>query len=140
VSHGDYTAEIQANLQRAEKAIEAAEKLLSDGYFDFVASRAYYAAFYAATALLLKEGLEFRKHSGVIASIHKHFIKTGKLEKQFGKDLNWLFEIRNVGDYGVTIHVPKKEAENALNAARRFIGQIRILIDGAKNEKRTPTQ
>ena len=84
--------EIKANLERAAQAVEAAGKLLLEGYYDFAASRAYYAAFYAATALLLKQGLGFSKHSGVIAAIHKYFIKNGKLEKQFGKDLNWLFE------------------------------------------------
>ena len=61
----NYTVEIQANFERAAKAVEAAEKLLSEGYYDFAASRAYYAVFYAATALLLKEGVEFSKHNGV---------------------------------------------------------------------------
>lgn len=124
------TIEIEANLERADQAIEAAGKLLSEGYFDFAASRAYYAAFYAAIALLLKKGMEFSKHSGVISAIHKQFIKTGKLEKQFGKDLNWLFELRGIGDYGVTVHVPEQEAENAIDAARRFVGIVKLLIQG----------
>ena len=92
------------------QTVNAAWKLLSDGYYDFAASRAYYAVFYAATALLLQEGLEFRKHGGVIAAIHQQFIKTGRLEKEFGKNLNWLYELRSVGDYGVTVHVPKTDA------------------------------
>ena len=108
------TEEIEANLSRARQAINAAKRLFQDGYPDFVASRAYYAVFYAATALLLKEGLQFKKHSGVIAAIHQHFVKTEKIEKKFGKSLNWLFELRSVGDYGVTIHVPENEAQKAI--------------------------
>ena len=96
----EYEQEIAANLERAEQSIKAAKDLAVKGYHDFAASRAYYAAFYGATAVLLNEGLDFSKHSGVIASIHQRFIKTGKLSKEQGKDLNWLFEIRNVGDYG----------------------------------------
>jgi len=134
MSHENYSSEILANLERADKAIEAAGKLLSEGYFDFAASRAYYAAFYAATALLLRESLEFSKHSGVIAAIHKQFIKTGKLESQFGKDLNWLFELRSVGDYGVTVHVPQQEAEKAIEAASRFLQEIQFMIQKAENE------
>jgi len=38
-------AEITANLERAEKSLRAAKELLDDGYQDFAASRAYYAAF-----------------------------------------------------------------------------------------------
>lgn len=113
--------EIAANLERAEKSIAAAKKLASDKYYDFAASRAYYSVFYAATAILLKDNLDFRKHSGVIASIHQKFIKTGKLDKEFGKDLNWLFELRSVGDYGASIHVPRQEAEKAIAAAERFV-------------------
>ncbi|RME36131.1 MAG: HEPN domain-containing protein [Thermoflexia bacterium] len=58
-------------MDRAEGSIQAARQLASGGYYDFAASRAYYAAFYAATALLLSEGLEFSKHSAVIASVHQ---------------------------------------------------------------------
>jgi uncharacterized protein (UPF0332 family) len=101
----EYEQEIAANLERAEQSIQAAKYLAVKGYHDFAASRAYYAAFYGATAVLLNGGLDFSKHSGVIASIHQRFVKTGKLSKEQGKDLNWLFEIRNVGDYGGTAHV-----------------------------------
>ncbi len=48
------TTEIKANLMRAEESLAAARELFNGGHFDFVASRAYYAAFYAASALLLK--------------------------------------------------------------------------------------
>lgn len=56
--------EIAANLERAEQSIRASQDLSIKGYYDFAASRAYYAAFYAATAVLLNEGLDFSKHSG----------------------------------------------------------------------------
>ena len=110
--------EIRANLERAEQALKAADKLLSEGYYDFAASRAYYAAFYGATALLLDADMEFSKHSGVIAAVHQHFIKPGKLEKQLGKDLNWLFELRSLGDYGVPMHVPQQEAKQIISDLR----------------------
>lgn len=134
MNHDYYSVEIRANLQRAKQAVEAAKKLLSDGYYDFAASRAYYATFYAATALLLKEGMEFSKHSGVIAAIHKRFIKTGRLEKQFGKNLNWLFELRSVGDYGVTVHVPEQEAEQAIEVARRFVQASEAMLKESENQ------
>jgi uncharacterized protein (UPF0332 family) len=80
-----YAAEIAAHLERADASIRAAEELASGGYYDFAASRAYYAAFYAATALLLSEELEFGKHSGVVAAVHQKFVKTGKLDARYGK-------------------------------------------------------
>ena len=124
----EYEQEIAANLERAEKSIQAATELAASGFYDFAASRAYYAAFYAATAVLLDEGLEFSKHSGVIASIHQRLVKTGKLDKEQGKELNWLFELRNVGDYGVTIHVSQQDAERAVQVAENFLSVIKSLL------------
>ncbi|HPA46552.1 MAG TPA: HEPN domain-containing protein [bacterium] len=123
-----YADEIAANLDRAEQSLEAARQLASQGYHDFVASRAYYAAFYAAAALLLAEGMQFGKHAAVIASIHQHFVKTGKLEKEHGKTLNWLFELRGIGDYGCTIHVSAQEAERAITSAENFLQAVRKLL------------
>ncbi len=123
-----YAGEITANLQRAEASIQAAKELASKSYYDFVASRTYYAAFYAATALLLSKELEFSRHSGVIASIHQRFVKTGKLDKRHGKDLNWLFELRGVGDYGATIHVSQQDAVRAIEIAEDFLETTKLLI------------
>jgi uncharacterized protein (UPF0332 family) len=125
-----YAEEMAASLERAEKSIQAAKELAAGGYYDFAASRAYYAAFYAATAILLREGLEFGKHSGVIASIHQRFVKTGKLDKKYGKDLNWLFELRGIGDYGATVHVSQQDAERAIQSAEDFLRAIQALIQG----------
>jgi len=124
----EYEQEIAANLERAEKSIQAAKELAASGFDDFAASRAYYAAFYAATAALLNEGMEFSRHSGVIASIHQRLVKTGKLDMEQGKELNWLFELRNVGDYGVTIHVSQQDAERAIRVAENFLRVIKSLL------------
>lgn len=125
----EYEQEIAANVERAEQSIQAAKDLAVKGYYDFAASRAYYAAFYGATAVLLNEGLDFSKHSGVIALIHQRFVKTAKLSKEHGKDLNWLFEIRNVGDYGGTAHVSQPQAERAVQAAESFLRAVKSLLN-----------
>lgn len=123
-----YGPEIAASLERAEQSIEAARGLLGSEFYDFAASRAYYAAFYAATAVLLAEGLEFGKHSGVIASVHRRLVKTGRLAKEQGQGLNWLFGLRNVGDYGVTAHVSREDAQQAIQVAASFIDTIKVLL------------
>jgi uncharacterized protein (UPF0332 family) len=125
----EYEQEIAAHLERAEQSIQAAKDLVVKGYYDFAASRAYYAAFYGAAAVLLNGGLDFSKHSGVIASIHQRFVKTGKLSKEQGKDWNRLFEIRNVGDYGGTAHVSEPQAERAILAAESFLRAIKSLLN-----------
>ena len=99
---GNYESEVASNLERAETNLQVARELLDKGYHDVSASRSYYIAFYAASALLLNEGFDTSKHSGLIALVHRHFVKRGKLSKEQGRNLNWLFELRSVGDYGVS--------------------------------------
>ncbi len=126
--NGPFEAEIAANLQRAEESLQAARELAASGHHDFAASRAYYAAFYAATAAVLAEKLQFSKHSGVIAAIHQHFVKTGRLAVERGKALNRLFELRGIGDYGETRHVPAEDAQDAIEAAADIVRTLRQLL------------
>jgi len=123
-----FADEIAANLERAERSIQAARQLAVGGFYDFAASRSYYAAFYAATATLLSEGLELTKHSAVIASIHQRFVRTGKLDNEQGKALNWLFELRSVGDYGGTAHVSREEVDQAIAAAEKFLEAVKPFL------------
>ena len=48
---------VQSLLDKAHASVQAARLLNGEGYPDFAASRAYYAMFYAAEALLLSRGL-----------------------------------------------------------------------------------
>ena len=61
------TEEQEALLQQAAESIAAAKLLSDNGFVDIASSRAYYAMFYSASAMLLNENLRFRKHSGVHA-------------------------------------------------------------------------
>ena len=123
-----HTPEVIANWERAEQSLEAARDLAAGCYYDIAASRAYYAAFYAATAVLLCEGLAFSKHSGVIAAVHQYLVKPGRLDQRHGKALNLLFELRGVGDYGVTVHVSEPEATEAIRVATDFLDAVEPLL------------
>ena len=124
----DYGDEISANLERADTNLQVAKELLDKEYYDVCASRAYYAAFYAASALLLNEGIDTSKHSGVIALIHQHFVKNSRLSKEQGRNLNLLFELRSVGDYGVSLHVGTDDARRAVSIAQTFLNAVNALL------------
>ena len=53
---------------------------------------------------------------------------TLKYAGEYGKDLNWLFELRGVGDYGATVHVSPQDAEKAIGAAEGFLHAVEALI------------
>jgi uncharacterized protein (UPF0332 family) len=117
----DVSEEVTAHMQRAQQSLEAARTLRDAGLFDDTASRAYYAAFHAASAVLMSRGSTFKKHGAVIGAVHKQLVHTGTLTVEMGKWLTWLFELRSVGDYGEIIHVEEAQARLALDRAKRLI-------------------
>ena len=77
-------------------------------------SRAYYAMFYAAEALLLSEGLSFSKHSAVIAAFGQHCAKTGRVPEKFHRYPIEGEGSRNVGDYDIGPGLSETEAQQRL--------------------------
>jgi uncharacterized protein (UPF0332 family) len=65
-------AEIEQYLGLAREELVTARDNLQLGHFRVAVSRAYYAMFYAATALLGSQGLWRSKHQGVIAAFGEH--------------------------------------------------------------------
>lgn len=113
--------EVGALLQKAKRSRKAAIRLLKDGDIDFAASRAYYALFYIAEALLLARGLSFTTHAAVIANFGKEFAKPGILNQKFHKYLIDAQDRRNVGDYSVRDAVDEEQAEEMLDWAMEFL-------------------
>lgn len=113
--------EVGALLEKAKRSRKAAARLLKDGDVDFSASRAYYAMFYIAEALLLARGLSFSSHAAVIASFGKEFAKPGILNAKFHKYLIDAQDRRNVGDYSIRDAVSEDQAEEMLTWINEFL-------------------
>ena len=116
------TEEIRGFLDKAKRKLAAAEDWLQQGkYFDEIASRAYYAAFHAAQAMLLSEGLRGDTHQGIVSLFGLYFAKAGKVNPRLGRYLNNLKDDRESGDYDVYSGIERQDAENAVREAREFI-------------------
>ncbi|MCK5102047.1 MAG: HEPN domain-containing protein [Cyclobacteriaceae bacterium] len=88
---------------RFKRALESFEDVLilsEKERLNAAINRLYYAGFYAVTALLLKKNIETRSHDGVRTQFGLQFVKTGIIDKKYGKLFSKLFDYRQVGDYG----------------------------------------
>lgn len=112
-------------LEKADRSLAAAERLLAEGFPEFAAGRAYYSMFYATEALLLSRDLSFSKHSAVITAFGQHFVKTGVLDPSLHRYLLDAFDLRNLGDYGAVRAVHDADARQALENAKVFCAAIR---------------
>jgi uncharacterized protein (UPF0332 family) len=115
--------EIKELQEKADYNLKAAETLIKDGFYDIAVSRAYYAMFYCATAVLLTKGLHFSKHSGVISAFNLHFIKPGIFPQDSFKQLRDIYEARSESDYALT-SISKEEAVTILESAGTFVNKL----------------
>ncbi len=122
--------EVEALLAKARRSLANARLSFDAGDFDFAASRAYYAMFYAAEAALLSRGLEFAKHGSVIAEFNRHFVKEGRVPEKHGLALRTAFEQRLVGDYMFSEPFPRATAAVLLEAARSFLDDVGDYLGG----------
>lgn len=90
---------IKYRIDSAFKTYEAAKILADNGFWNSAVNRLYYALFYAVNALLVQNEIHASSHSGTRSQFTQHFVKTGKLDKKYGKLLTELFDWRQKGDY-----------------------------------------
>lgn len=112
-------------MEKADEAIASAMSEQSAGRYGFALNRAYYACFYAASALLFKNNKKFTKHSGVRSALHQYVVKTGVMSEKFGKIYDRLFESRQEGDYLELVEFEKDQVEAAISDAVAFVLEIK---------------
>jgi uncharacterized protein (UPF0332 family) len=89
----------EARLGKASQALEDSELLLSHASLSGAINRLYYAMFYAAYALVVRDGLDLHKHSAVIAHVHREYVKKGLISHELGRTLLDAFDRREEADY-----------------------------------------
>lgn len=115
-------------LEKARDAIDSAGLELKEGHTNFAMNRLYYACFYAVTAILLRDGKQFARHSAVKSEFVQSYIKSGKVDTKWNKFYQKLFDDRQEGDYIPTSHFEEPDVLMRLQQAREFIDLIRGLI------------
>lgn len=117
---------------RGDDALRAAEQLLAIELPNDAISRAYYAAFHYARALLLTEGLEPRTHRGVVALLEECFVPSGRLDREMVSRLARLQTFRGLADYDARQRLSMERAAEEVAVARRFVEESRSLLRAGK--------
>jgi len=108
-------------MSRAEESFNDAKLLFEKNSLNSAINRFYYAAFYAARALLATRELDSSKHSGVISLFQQHFVKSGVIPADISKALPRSFEERIDTDYEDFISIAPQDLEKIRNEVRIFL-------------------
>ncbi|MCP9463073.1 MAG: HEPN domain-containing protein [Nitrospira sp.] len=121
---------IRGYLAKAREKARVARDLYAKGEWDDAISRAYYAAYHAAQAALLTEGQRADIHKGVVTLFGLLLVKTGKLDKRWGKLLSNLKDDREAGDYDALSYLDEETARRAVREADEFVAAVDRYIAG----------
>jgi len=112
-------------MDNAREMLDVAEELLRNDHVNSACNRAYYAMFYAASALLYSKGKIYGKHSAVLASFRQYFIKTGEFDKKWGDDYKVIMESRHTADYELYDTLGKEAVVVIIEKAQDFVEEVR---------------
>lgn len=124
-------------LEKAEKCLESAKLLVCSEDYCGAANRSYYSIFHCIRSLLALEGIDFSKHSGVMAYFQKNYVKTKIFEKEYSKILIEAFEIRSESDYDDYYVISKEEVEKQIQKAQIFFNGIASYVEHMLMQEKT---
>jgi uncharacterized protein len=118
----------QEEIARAETCLKEAQALQSAGFPYGAVSRAYYAVFHAARALLFSLGLEAKTHKAVVSLVGEHFVRTGALPPAMGRLISRMQRDREDADYEPAAVFTGEEAETLIAGAWRFLEESKRIV------------
>ena len=75
---------VNYRIERAFTALDQATKNVEINCLEVTANRLYYAAYYAASALLIAYGIQTKSHEGNISQFGQQFVLTGIVSRDMG--------------------------------------------------------
>ena len=116
-------------LRLAHDTLEEADVLIAESRWRGALNRLYYAAFYAARALLATRDLDSARHTGVIALFQQHFVKTGVVPTTIGKTLPRSFETRQTSDYADVADLDENEVRQLRTDVVAFVAACERVVE-----------
>ncbi|MCI7300953.1 MAG: HEPN domain-containing protein [Clostridiales Family XIII bacterium] len=116
-------------LDRSKELIMDARRLYEAASYESGNNRAYYAIFYAMRAIIALDGVDFKKHSGVIQYFQREYVKTGKFKREYSQIIMEANEIRNASDYDDFYIASREETKKQIDGAEKFYTAVKVYLE-----------
>ena len=113
------------SFKKAEESLEGAQKLLSEGLYDFSTSRAFFAIFYAVESALKTRNLGYKSQTDVIKIFEDNFVKSGIFSGDLQEYLIYAFALRKkLKEFGKPGAISNEKAGELISMAREVIDTV----------------
>ena len=111
-------------MEKAKEDLITARRNFEDGSYRASVNRSYYAIFHALRAITALDQFDSSKHSGIIAYINQHYVKTGIFDRAFSKRIDSAFRLREKADYEDFYVVANEDAKLQIEKAEEIISIV----------------
>lgn len=136
LSDDERYALVNYRIDKAHTTMEQVKAIVPLEFWDMIANRLYYAAYYTASALLLQDGFSVQTHNGIIQMLGLHYIKTGVLDRKYGTLYGQLFSLRQTGDYGDTFGLTEEQVRPLVEQTAEMIEKVESIINEKNNQNK----
>lgn len=116
-------------LREAQDSLRVAEHCLREELYKDSINRSYYSAFYAVKAVLALGTVDFKRHKGVIAYFNQHYVAAGIFERELGRKLATLKQLREKSDYDDFYIASREQALIQVETARLILERVTEYLD-----------
>ena len=116
---------ITYRLKRADEAFDEALFLVQKERWNTIVNRLYYSCFYAVMALLLKNNIKASTHRGTLNQFSLQFIKTNKIDIEYGILYSKLYDFRQKGDYGDMFDFTEEQVSPLIEKVSDFLSEVK---------------
>ena len=118
-------SELELVLARAARTCGRRRRRSTGGFPSQALSRAYHAAFHAASAALMSIGEAPHTRTGVISAFGRRIVSEGGLDHEVGRKLRRLFDDADYVDYALGEAPPERASSAITDAALLLDATVR---------------
>ncbi len=119
-------------VEKAREDLASARDNLESRRYQNAVRDAYFACFHVFSSVLLNEGKTFKKHKEVRSMLHRDFIRTGKIDRSWGKHYDWLFDNRHKADYRPLVAFDPEQVIEIVDESEIFVKEMTAMLKSPK--------
>jgi uncharacterized protein (UPF0332 family) len=119
---------VKYRIEKAATVFNEAKDCAELKHWSLAANRLYYCVFHAISALLLKEGISVKTHSGITTVFGQKFVKEGIFSKEDSVLIMHLKEMRNTGDYDDFMDWEEEDVAPYFDEVENFLSKVNGMI------------
>ena len=119
---------VDYRLEKCDGAMFEAHMCVDHQRWTLAVQRLYYAAFYAASALLIQEGFFAKSHAGIFTILCREFVQNGRVSKEASRTYGNLLNMRHSGDYDDSYDFVEEDVLPYLDKTKQLIAEIKSHI------------